>query len=500
LKAVPGEFQVEIENCDLFSVYTPFNGGYSRINGPLLNGYPRYKHSSEMMAFFDGESWMFTGDVGMLAEAGSTGMQSYPESGKDWTLMSTSSGKFTEYNNVPIHCQDTSIPTLYPTQSPTTSSPTPSPSSVPTPSPTNVPTSSPTKVPTPSPTVAPSLSPTNCEQMVDYLEDKLQTCEQARGVVASSMTCTLADGTVLLDNESITDSTDACKSYACASGVATTTQTVCDTDCPNGQLVPSNDGSCCPTCVAAEAVDNDAQMQLVSVAFFGTVISCGSVSSSPFASMGYGDVCDLPLQMEASKRDLMTEVVAIFGEEEVFIGDVCKKSCDYSIEEQHRSYMYDLVDAIANETLLATSCQTDLATAATDLANVIQTSAESARQVSSLTQAKRECEDQLALLSDANALSTCQDDLLVAQKALKIKTDELKVFEIDHEIAKQTVSDQETKIQGLEANLTNASYLYALMVREHSLNCQFVPENVCKEVDFIICEWSTSFRQCVARN
>ena len=42
LKAVPGEFQVEVENCDLFSVYTPFNGGYSRVDGPLLNGYPKY--------------------------------------------------------------------------------------------------------------------------------------------------------------------------------------------------------------------------------------------------------------------------------------------------------------------------------------------------------------------------------------------------------------------------------------------------------------------------
>jgi len=420
-------FEVVIENCDLFSVNTPFNGGYSRQPGPLLNGYPRYKHSSNMMAFFDGESWMFTGDVGMLAEIGTSGAQSYPESHKNWTLMSTSTGEFIEYVHVPVHCQDTVIPTRMPTDAPTVNpspSPTDRPTYSPSFSPTVVPTPSPTNEPTALPSVAPSISPTSCEMMVDYLGKKLDICESTQSKQVQTTTCTLADGTVIQNGGSFTKPGESCKSYSCASGVTTVATAVCSTVACNGQLVTAP-GHCCPTCIPTTTVDDTA--------------------------------------------------------------------CS------------DLADTITNITSANAACNADLSAVSNDLANMVQQNAQCAKDTQTMSERLSECEDKITAFESSELgqvkteLDTCQSNLVKKNAEAQSLTQGIDAMQGTVSLLQQTNLQQTSTISTLETNLADPAYLYALMIRDHGLSCQVVPQATCQAVDFVLCMWSTSFNQCVVR-
>jgi len=166
----------ELRNCEYYTIDTPFNGGYSRVfdesgNMTMVNGYPTYAHGTDNHFFlYDGESWMVTGNIGMMAEIGNSGLPWFPEHNQNWTYMSFT-GTFARYDLVPVVCVNTTSPTPFPSSIPSRT-PSNSPSTLPSYGPSMSPSGSPTSsIPSSQPSVSPTKAPTTCERYVDDLED-----------------------------------------------------------------------------------------------------------------------------------------------------------------------------------------------------------------------------------------------------------------------------------------------------------------------------------------
>ena len=106
----------EEENCIIESVFTPFNGLYTRYETREENGKPMYWHADNMYARWTGEVWEFYGDdEGMMSEV-MPGVQIYPENMKDWNYADNLLATLL-YNNVPITCSEVCGSTHAPTKS-----------------------------------------------------------------------------------------------------------------------------------------------------------------------------------------------------------------------------------------------------------------------------------------------------------------------------------------------------------------------------------------------
>jgi hypothetical protein len=117
------------------------------------------------MLSFNGESWEFVDNaVGIMTEAGQTGVQQYPDTDKEWTLV-YSNGNIVDIQNLPIICTNIAAPTRDPTKKPT-DMPTYSPSKRPTASPSEDPTTQPTDKPTKSPSKSPTKKPTDIPTII----------------------------------------------------------------------------------------------------------------------------------------------------------------------------------------------------------------------------------------------------------------------------------------------------------------------------------------------
>merc|ERR1712098_339824 len=99
------ELYLNTKYCNLITVETPFNGGYSRSDR-IRNGKPVYVNNKGYTAYWD-EVWNFEGDGMMMAEV-TKGTQIYPEHLHDWGCVKPN-GDFETYIDLPIICKDTPI-------------------------------------------------------------------------------------------------------------------------------------------------------------------------------------------------------------------------------------------------------------------------------------------------------------------------------------------------------------------------------------------------------